>query len=154
MEVGNGKLAHVALAREPEIAHLVHHDHLGLLLALEGLGVDLFEQLDGLGDAFLELLKGGLVVLEDDGWQTADALGDELGCVAAGLDLEREAGMLLVSRKVVGMGGSKYSFMSAMSRDSRISSGFLPFSLAKSSPFSMMEERLWRYLIRTGTDWT
>lgn len=75
MEVRERKLADIALAREAEVTHFTLHNQLLVLLALERLGAKGLEQLDGLGDAALQLGEGLLVVGEEDVSYAADARG-------------------------------------------------------------------------------
>lgn len=91
MKVRNRKLADIALARKRETPHADLHGHRLVLLALEGLGRDGVEELDGFGDAGLQLVEGGLVVGEEGVGEAADAGGEEFRGVAAGLDLVVEA---------------------------------------------------------------
>lgn len=96
MEIGNGKLGDIALAGKLEGSHLGLHENLCVFSPLKPFWIGLFEQLDGVCYAGRELVKGLFVVLKDDILCTADAGGQEFGCVAAALDLEIESGCVSV----------------------------------------------------------
>lgn len=91
VEVRDRELSNVALARELELAHGRVQDDLVRLLAVHERGVDAAQQLDGLCDALRELVEGLLLVWELYVLEACQAGGDELGCVAAGVDLVVEA---------------------------------------------------------------
>lgn len=91
VEVGARILDRVRVPRELEVAHLGLEDDLGVLLALERLGRDGLEDVDGAVDTGLELGEGRLVVCEEDVLLFAEAGCHEFCGVGAGLDLVVEA---------------------------------------------------------------
>lgn len=66
MKIGNGEFADIALAGKSKGTHFRFHENFLVLLALETLGVDLFQKVDGPGDTVCELVKSLFLVREED----------------------------------------------------------------------------------------
>jgi len=93
MEIRNRIHSHIVLTVELEIAHSSLKDDLSGLCSVHRFLVQCFKDLDRTIDAGLQLLECRLVILEDHVLGTTDTVSQELGCVAAALDLVREAGV-------------------------------------------------------------
>ena len=91
VKVRQGVVGYVRLACEAKVPHLALHNDLFVLLAIDSLRIDGFQELDGSPNALLQLLECRLVVLGEWLLDAAEALRCKLGGVAAGLDLVWEA---------------------------------------------------------------
>jgi len=95
-EVGNAKLNHVVLPVVGDIVGTKLECDINGLLALVSLLVNSVEEVDGLLDALVELLEGGLSVGHADGLDAGDSNSSQLGGVAAALDLESKIAHVFV----------------------------------------------------------
>jgi len=87
-EIWNGKCQEIAGSRELQLAAWKRHHHFLLLGSVKGTLLHFFQDIEGLGDAFLELGKCCFVVFHGHGFDTGDTNKRVLGCVAGALDLE------------------------------------------------------------------
>jgi len=95
-EVGNAELDHVVLPVVGDIVGTKLECDINALLAIISLLVNSVEEVDGLLDALVELLEGGLSVGHADGLDARDSNSSQLGGVAAALDLESKIAHVFV----------------------------------------------------------